>query len=270
MIQIDRNRLDEYSNPIRPNQKWFENAQTATDKALQEKNNHIPQQNIYQSLEVKVSLEKLFEYKCAYCENFLEESGWNVEHYRPKGRVFERIDHPGYYWLTYDWNNFFPSCVPCNQKRKDLPIWDDKTLGETAGKADHFPVVNEENRAMKPEDDLEKEEPLLINPCEEDPENFLTYDVLGNILASKNENKAENTIKYYNLKRKRLVRKRKIIIEAAIDFVKTIEQYKKNNNPLFIEFERLFEKQCLSQTSIFSACARSVKKFPSNFGIDTN
>jgi len=100
MIFTVRNQLDNNNNPIKPNAEWFIKAKKTTELALIEKENHKPQGDVYGDLEVKISLEKLFEYKCAYCENFLEESGWNVEHYRPKGRVFERDDHPGYYWLT--------------------------------------------------------------------------------------------------------------------------------------------------------------------------
>ena len=120
---------------------------------------------------------------------------------------------------------------------------------------------------MNPDEDLLTEDPLLINPCVDDPEKYLTNDVLGNIVALKSDDKSNLTIKYFNLNRKRLKRKRKIIVEAAIEFVKLIEEKKKDNDMVFQQIESLFESQCLSSGSIFSACARSVKKFPSNFGI---
>lgn len=270
MIFIERNSVDSSGTPIRPNEDWFQKAKEATDLALNQKENHNPINDIYAHQQVRMALEKLFEYKCAYCENYLEESGWNVEHYRPKGRVAKRNDHPGYYWLIYEWNNLFPSCIPCNQKRKDLPMWEDKTLGLSGGKADHFPINDENYRAMKPEDPLDNENPLLINPCQDNPEEYLTFDVLGEIIALMDEEKAIESIKTFNLNRKRLKRKRKIIIEVAIEFVKAIEEYKRNRDLTYKEIEKLFEKQCLLNNCVFAASARSVKKFPNNFGISTN
>src|SRR5262245_40081226 len=78
-------------------------------------------------------LLKLFNGKCAYCETDIESNQpGDVEHFRPKGRVvdeeFEPIrinhpkwgemDHPGYFWLAYEWDNLFPSCIDCNRYRK--------------------------------------------------------------------------------------------------------------------------------------------------------
>lgn len=270
MIFIERNRIDSFGNPIKPNEDWFEKAKEATDLALIEKENHNPLSYIYQHLQVKIALEKLFEYKCAYCENQLEESGWNVEHYRPKKRVFERPDHTGYYWLIYDWDNLFPSCIPCNQKRKDIPIWDNQTWGITSGKADHFPIRDERNRVMVPENNLKNEEPLLLNPCKDNPEEYLTFDVLGKILDVKDDKKASESIKYYNLNRKRLKRKRKFIIEVAIEFLQVIIECKEKGDLIYKKLEEMFEKNCCSNSCIFAACARSVKKDPSNFGISVN
>jgi hypothetical protein len=50
---------------------------------------------------MKQHLFELFDNKCAYCESrVLHVSPGEVEHYRPKGRVTEDPDHPGYYWLA--------------------------------------------------------------------------------------------------------------------------------------------------------------------------
>ena len=58
--------------------------------------------------------------KCAYCESKVgpTERKGDVEHYRPKSRTRDvngklvkimrngvEVNHPGYYWLAYDWNN---------------------------------------------------------------------------------------------------------------------------------------------------------------------
>lgn len=150
------------------------------------KEDHKFDASIYANDEVRSALEKLFHCKCAYCECPLEEIGWNVEHFRPKGRVFEREDHPGYYWLAYKWENLYPSCIPCNQLRKHKPTWDDPHKGETGGKADQFPLQNEKTRAMTRDSDLIRENHLLLDPCKDKPEEYLTLDIYGQIQAMNN------------------------------------------------------------------------------------
>src|SRR5262249_38675962 len=77
-------------------------------------------------------LIRLFNGKCAYCESkFTVSQPGDVEHFRPKGRVVDdnfkpirvqhptkgEIEHPGYYWLAYEWKNLLPSCADCNRFR---------------------------------------------------------------------------------------------------------------------------------------------------------
>jgi uncharacterized protein (TIGR02646 family) len=77
--------------------------------------------------------------KCAYCEvQFVLDQTGDVEHFRPKAGVVDehdqRVDHPGYYWLAYEWSNLLPSCSKCNRltKTKD---------GRRVGKGERFPVM---------------------------------------------------------------------------------------------------------------------------------
>lgn len=110
-----------------------------------------------------------FRGKCAFCEQKVTSNQHgDIEHYRPKAAVKERDGsfvvrqqngreerHPGYYWLAYDWKNFLLSCVLCNQ------------LSATGfGKGNKFPVRG--FRAWNPGEEG-REEPLLVNPCTEDP-----------------------------------------------------------------------------------------------------
>lgn len=78
-------------------------------------------------------IEHVFHHKCAYCETLTDQFYFDAEHYRPKGEltVFyedegsakhimvedehgELIEHPGYFWLAFDWKNLVPSCKSCN------------------------------------------------------------------------------------------------------------------------------------------------------------
>src|SRR4051812_1734670 len=59
-------------------------------------------------------LEDLGKGKCAYCESPLGmEVAGGSDHFRPIRSVAEHPDHPGYYWLAYDWDNLLPACGMC-------------------------------------------------------------------------------------------------------------------------------------------------------------
>ena len=128
--------------------------------------------------------------KCAYCESDIDVNHpGDIEHWRPKGRLTDQDGqpvqvmnpetdtvepHPGYYWLAYQWKNLLFACYDCNQPTKA------KTPGRTIGKWAQFPV--REFRAVRPGEE-EQEEPLLINPMDEDPSDHLEVDETGILIA---------------------------------------------------------------------------------------
>jgi hypothetical protein len=91
--------------------------------------------------------------------------------------------HPGYYWLTYTWENLLLSCAACNKKLSDKPTWTDPTTGPAAGKLDRFPLQDEHQRAMDPSFDLSLQ-PLLIDPTRLDPEDHITFDLIGEAVTT--------------------------------------------------------------------------------------
>jgi hypothetical protein len=96
--------------------------------------------------------------KCWYieCKNLGTDD--DIDHYRPKGGVKEAPDHPGYYWLAFDWPTLRLSCHRANRPRVN------PESTETGGKAEHFPLINPGHRSMGPGDDLSREIPLLLDP----------------------------------------------------------------------------------------------------------
>jgi len=70
----------------------------------------------YKQDDVKEYLQKIYNQKCAFCEqkitkcidNNLEDCSSTVEHYRPKSI---------YYWLAYSWDNLLWCCYRCNQNK---------------------------------------------------------------------------------------------------------------------------------------------------------
>lgn len=97
--------------------------------------------------------------KCWYCESLQNRSDNAVDHYRPKGRLAEDTAHGGYWWLSFNVENYRFSCTFCNSRRRDV---ERSTAG---GKQDHFPVIDEQARARAPSDSLAAEQPLLLDPC---------------------------------------------------------------------------------------------------------
>lgn len=168
-------------------------------------------------------LEHVFRGKCAYCETRLVRSTYDAEHFRPKARVqvlnannhLETIAHPGYFWLAYFWKNILPSCEFCNR---------------SGGKANQFPVRNQhvtptlltedavQNLLRQPfrgapsqafyylhPDDLDVlEEPLLLNPYVDQPDDHL--DFTDGIAAPRNASeRGRVSVEVYNLNDERII-----------------------------------------------------------------
>jgi len=115
--------------------------------------------SIYAHPTVKSLLKADQRNRCCYCEKPIEGSYNDVEHYRPKGRVREEEDHKGYWWLGYDWNNLLFACSVCNRSNKN----------------DQFPIHPDSNRAFEPDDNIEDEDPLILNPTDANVEELFEY-----------------------------------------------------------------------------------------------
>lgn len=159
---------------------------------------HNIKDNIYKHLDSD------FHGKCAYCESLIAANQpGDIEHFRPRGKVTNMenkpimVDkgnglepHPGYYWLAYDWQNLLLSCRDCNSISKS------KSTGKLIGKGNRFPVKN--FRAIRPGEEI-REEPLLIHPVLEDPEEHLEVDETGIMKAKTGSEKGKTCIDIFGL-----------------------------------------------------------------------
>src|SRR3990172_6324936 len=194
MIKIDKDNIDTPNilNSVTTKQ-WIE-------KALQEKEGHKARDHIYGHETVLKILKTIYNNKCGYCESRLGISSLlEIDHYRPKNSVSKNSQHPGYYWLSYEWTNLISSCKICNSK-----------------KGTQFPIEDESKRVMTHQKDMAQwkpdsssflsEKPLLLNPEIDQPDNHLEVNVNGEICKKNESIYAETTIKVCNLNRDELIK----------------------------------------------------------------
>lgn len=122
--------------------------------------------SIYNSQPVKDALRLAQNDKCAYCETQNPTSHDVVEHFRPKGgwrqKRSDALTTPGYFWLSYSWNNLLFACDRCNDAHH---------------KENLFPLQNSAHRANSNTRDTALEKPLLLDPYgRRNPEKHITWD----------------------------------------------------------------------------------------------
>lgn len=160
--------------------------------------------SIYKAKDVREQLIKDQYQKCAYCETIISKQYNDVEHYRPKH---------DYHWLGYTWDNLLYSCDKCNRSYKK----------------GYFPLKDEAARDLVHQD-TSKEDPLIINPCEENPLNHIHYNrhiVCALEINGQKDAKGETCITLFHLndreERPELVNAREQIYEQHMNNLRTIK-----------------------------------------------
>lgn len=121
-----------------------------------------------------------------------------IVHFRPAtgSRGLKGEYNPEHYWwLAYDWRNLYLSCSTCSKFRRDL-----------------FPVEDEKYRGRLLDDweTLQTEKYLLLDPCVDNPEEFIFYDENGEIFARNDRGKI--TVEAFGLNRPPLIEQRLHVI----------------------------------------------------------
>jgi len=147
--------------------------------------------------------------KCWYCETNEIRSDNPIDHYRPKNNVKECSDHPGYWWLAFDWKNYRYACTYCNSRRVGVDT--------SGGKQDHFPVFMPPGwNQRKADENVEK--PMLLDPIESHDCLLLTFNSNGEACATSDDEssedylKATKSIELYHLNHQPTTRERKVIL----------------------------------------------------------
>jgi hypothetical protein len=191
-------------------------------------------------------LENIFNGKCAFCENKLIGAPLHAEHYRPKGEVTTVVDpatkksikvtvndesgksinHPGYFWLALNWKNLLPSCYTCNStykrtlfpvKRNYVYFMNAKDIDKTKLKGEYITTHKNgiEYIFLNPEDLNNIEEPLILHPYFDDPQEHLAFDELGNIVPLHKSEKGAATIRVFGLDNEDLIEERREEVKKA-------------------------------------------------------
>jgi len=122
--------------------------------------------HVFANQEVKTAIKALFHEKCAYCETPLGVSSeMDINHFRPKGGAMNldgTLDREHYCWLVYTWENIYPSCPICNRN-----------------KGSRFPAQGSRAKLFAKGEELATEQPLLIDPCNDEPHEHLSFNENG-------------------------------------------------------------------------------------------
>lgn len=197
---------------------------------------------VYGKKEVKTALLKLFHEKCGYCEIDYYGAPREIDHYRPKARIDylesnEKKTHlEGYYWLGSDWDNLILACTHCNSLEnhpQEIQAMS-PSVDSVSGKACFFSLENEADRAKLGES-INKENPLLLDPCRDNPHDHLIFKIDGSVtpqlIDGRPSKRGLESIKIYGLRRRPLVEQRK---KVARNLLLAIDRL---NNQVKILFE---------------------------------
>jgi uncharacterized protein (TIGR02646 family) len=195
--------------------------------------------NIYGHADVKTALIDSHHRKCCYCEAaFTHAAHGDVEHFRPKAgwvQDSEPLNKPGYYWLAYDWDNLLFSCQICNQTYK----------------RNHFPLLDATTRANSHQQAIAGEQPLLIHPANENPEEFISFREEIPVAVNGNA-RGEGTIKKLGLDRESLNEKRRTVL-AEVSFIYFVAKDIPATNPELKQRAKLKVAQYFQQAELGKA-----------------
>jgi hypothetical protein len=215
-------------------QKWLKKAQKLTERMInlstEQRKKVIKEKELWK--ELKGILKKVMNGKCWYCESNQCRTDNPIDHFRPKNRVAESTLHQGYWWLAYKWQNYRYCCDYCNTHGSEL------TRGTPGGKQDHFPLWDESQRSNSITDNLELEQPLLLDPlCRTDPGllwfnedgSAVPHICCGNDSEQYLFKRASESIRLYHLNQTEIKEKRALLWN---DIKKLVE----NADKMFLKF----------------------------------
>lgn len=148
--------------------------------------------------EVREALHKVFANKCAYCEVKLDEGDRDtLTFFRPRQNALQELgadpDPNHYWWLSWEWSNLYLACPTCiRTKGRIFP-----TARKIRAKPGTLDIA------------LQKEEPLLLDPCLDEPADHLLFRETGKVDPREGSKRGDITITILGLNRDTLTSKRR-------------------------------------------------------------
>jgi uncharacterized protein (TIGR02646 family) len=235
MIKVEKN----HSNP--PPILKGKSCQRNIRELLEGSTDHKFNNHYYAHKTVRKGLNELYHDKCAYCESDTRATAESrIDHYRPKSEVKEDPQHPGYYWLAYEWSNLVPACEKCNNAKSSFfPI-------DTEGKRVMGPVFDDKRNldCLAASKIYRDEKPLILHPEIDEPERHIIFLTNGSLKDITQRGKW--TIQICKLNRVELVLKRKEIIDdfrnELEDKIKILEKHENSKDAIKDSFYQLFQR----------------------------
>ncbi len=201
---------------------------------------------IWKTQEVRDALISSQNRKCCFCENLravLRE--FDGEHFRPKLGITGEPNHPGYWWLAYEWSNIFYACKTCNQEYK----------------GNQFPIRG--IRAVSEGDSIIAEMGILINPQDENPEDYIGFDwqhSYGKFVRAygiDDDNRGSCTIKIVGLNNGNLMQERAESIKLLQDASDAMKKYLDQPNAYKIQKQKEIIEELTSAKRRFAGFNRT-------------
>lgn len=168
---------------------WQERAEQLTEQLRQAANDEerakiIDENPIWRERDLFVALGKLSYNKCWYSEARDIMSDRDIDHFRPKKEAknvngIPRISTAGYWWLTYDHENYRFSSEYSNRRRQDK-FKDERSVG---GKSSYFPLF-EHSTVATTKNRCRDEDIILLDPCDPHDPGLINFDSRGNIIPN--------------------------------------------------------------------------------------
>ncbi len=166
-------------------------------------------------------LRELSSNKCWYTEAPINADYPEVDHYRPKKESLDKDKskiHDGYWWLAFEWTNY-RLCKPVPNRKKGA----------------YFPLRRNDRAATCPQDPINDEYPLLLDPISQDDCLLISFTEDGKPVASGgledwDRERVEYSIERYKLDYDPLNQERKTVWITARSLINEWSKKKKEAN----------------------------------------
>jgi len=275
VIKVDRNKIPK---PDFFSSKEYEQLQQEINDFYSLHKNSRAQRTFsvgYIPSEVSDTLAELFDHKCAMCESTLRRGKPGYESYlqrfRPssytQGFDSKEISEDHYWWLTYEWENLYMICHACQRFKSNV-----------------FPVEGKRAAMKTPYVQIaKKENAYLIDPCNEDPNDFFDFDLEKFEIIPKsasnypdflqnsqqfstqieaNKQRAEATIQILGLNRSDLIYGRQAVAHSIQKNADDLLNGAKNSQEIALEWDKILKGN--SNGNHLALCTAIINKLLEN------